>query len=78
MTFRLSARTCCILEALLGAIFNLLSLNECSVENQAMLSSEKLSFFCFTQACSKNLLSFALQHSTKERKLSPEALGWTS
>lgn len=43
MTFRLSARICCVLEALLGATFNSLALNECCVENQAVLSSDNSS-----------------------------------
>lgn len=43
MTSRLSARICCVLEALLGAIFNSLALNECCVENQAVLSSDNSS-----------------------------------
>lgn len=76
MTFRLSARICCVLEALLGAIFNSLALNECCVENQAVLSSDNSSVS--HKRVQKNLMSLALQHSTKERELSSEALGWTS
>lgn len=66
----------CYIEVSVGDILNFLALNKYCVENQAMLYSEKLSFF--TQAGSKKLLPLILQHSTKERKLGPEALDWTS
>lgn len=73
--FRLPAVICHVTEALLGAIFNLLALNQHCVENPALPYSEKLSFFCFIQVCSKKTCVSYFTAFDKRKETWPRSTG---